>query len=48
MQLNVHIPKDKEHLPAELSREAKDVGRPKNEPILEAIERQIAISEART
>lgn len=46
MQLNVYVPKDKEHLLAELAREAEETGRSKNELILEAIERQVAASRA--
>ncbi len=44
MQLNVYIPRDKEHLLAELAQQAEQAGRSKNELILEAIERQVASS----
>jgi hypothetical protein len=42
MQLNVYIPKDKEHLLAALAEEADRTGRSKNELILEAIEQRVA------
>lgn len=42
MQLNVYIPRDKEHLMDALSRESDRTGRSKNELILEAIEERVA------
>jgi hypothetical protein len=44
MQLNVYIPKDKEHLLDALTREAERSGRSKNQIILEAIEHKVARS----
>jgi hypothetical protein len=42
MQLNVYVPKDKEHLLDDIARQAEETGRSKNELILEGIERQVA------
>lgn len=44
MQLNVYIPKDKEHLLDALTREAERTGRSKNQLILDAIEQQVTPS----
>jgi hypothetical protein len=46
VQLNVYIPKDREHLLVELAQQAERAGKSKNELILEAIERQVASSRA--
>lgn len=41
MQLNVYIPKDKEHILDALARAAERSGLSKNEIVLEAIERRV-------
>lgn len=42
MQLNVYIPRDKEHLLAALTEESQRTGRSKNELVLEAIEQHVS------
>lgn len=41
MQMNIYVPKDKENLVDALERAAADSGRPKNELVLEALERYL-------
>lgn len=42
MQLNIYVPKEKAFLLKELDRTSRQVGRPKNELILEALERYLS------
>jgi hypothetical protein len=42
VQLNIYVPRDKEHLVLRLDEVAKALGRPKNEMVLEALERFLA------
>ncbi len=44
MQLNIYVPQDKEHLVLRLDEVAKALGRPKNEMVLEALERFLAVT----
>lgn len=44
MQLNIYVPQNKEHLVARLDEVAKALARPKNEIVLEALERFLAVS----
>lgn len=41
MQLNLHVPKDRERLLGRLERAAHRLGRPKNQVVLDAIERYL-------
>lgn len=41
MQLNIYVPKEKEELIAVLDQAARVTGRPKNELVLEALERYL-------
>lgn len=45
MQMNIYVPKSKEALLAALERAAGQVGRPKNELVLEALEQYLAKGE---
>ncbi len=47
VQLNIDIPHDKEHLVSRLDQVAKALGRPKNELVLEALERFLALTKPR-
>ena len=44
MQLNIYVPQDMEHLVLRLDEVAKALGRPKNEMVLEALERFLAVT----
>jgi hypothetical protein len=44
VQLNIYVPQDKEHLVLRLDEVAKALGRPKNEMVLEALERFLAVT----
>ena len=41
MQLNLHVPKDRERLVGRLESAARRLGRPKNQVVLDAIERYL-------
>jgi hypothetical protein len=41
MQLNLHVPKDRERLLGRLESTARRLGRPKNQVVLDAIERYL-------
>jgi hypothetical protein len=41
MQLNLHVPKDRERLLGRLESAARRLGRPKNQVVLDAIERYL-------
>ena len=41
MQLNLHVPKDRERLLGRLETTARRLGRPKNQVVLDAIERYL-------
>jgi hypothetical protein len=44
VQLNVHVPREREALIARLDHAARRLGRPKNQVVLDAIERFLAAS----
>lgn len=44
MQLNIYVPKDKEDLLARLDAVSKELGRPKNEMVIEALERYLRLN----
>ena len=44
MQLNIYVPQDKAHLIERLDEVCKSLGRPKNEMVLEALERFLAVN----
>ena len=46
MQLNIYVPRDKAHLLSRLDEVSKSLGRPKNEMVLEALERFLAVNRA--
>ncbi|MGE5579940.1 MAG: hypothetical protein ACM3WU_07845 [Bacillota bacterium] len=41
MQLNIYVPQDKAHVIARLDEVCKALGRPKNEMVIEALERYL-------
>ncbi len=45
MQMNIYVPKDKEPILTALDRAARRTGRPKNELVLEALERYLTEAE---
>jgi len=45
MQLNLHVPKDRERLLGKLEGAARRLGRPKNQVVLDALERYLEESE---
>ncbi|HHY35487.1 MAG TPA: ribbon-helix-helix domain-containing protein [Firmicutes bacterium] len=44
MQLNMYVPKDKEEILARLDAISKETGKPKNEIVIEALERYLRLS----
>ena len=44
VQLNIYVPQGKAHLVSRLDEMSKALGRPKNEMVLEALERFLAMS----
>ena len=44
MQLNIYVPKEKEALLARLDAVSKEQGRPKNEMVIEALERYLRLT----
>lgn len=44
MQLNIYVPHNKEHIVGRLNEISGALGRPKNEIVLEALERFLAVS----
>ena len=44
LQLNIYVPKDKESLLAKLDAMSKELGKPKNEMVIEALERYLRLS----
>ena len=44
VQLNIYVPQDKAHLVLRLGEVSKALGRPKNEMVLEALERFLAVN----
>lgn len=48
MQLNLHVPKDRERLLGRLESAARRLGRPKNQVVLDAIERYLEEQESGT
>jgi hypothetical protein len=46
MQLNLHVPKDRERLLGRLDAAARRLGRPKNQVVLDAIERYLEDQES--
>lgn len=46
MQLNIYVPKEKEGLLAQLDAVSKERGRPKNEIVIDALERYLRLAVA--
>jgi len=44
VQLNVYVPKDKEDLLIKLDTVSKNLGRPKNDVVIEALERYLRVA----
>lgn len=44
MQLNIYVPQDKAHVIARLDEVSKALGRPKNEMVIEALERYLSVN----
>lgn len=44
LQLNIYVPRDKEDVLARLDAVSKELGRPKNEMVIEALERYLRLN----
>ncbi len=44
MQLNIYVPRDRAHVIARLDEVSKALGRPKNEVVIEALERYLVVN----